>query len=237
MSRALFFFAGFILAIGLSGRAVEIEGAIGRSEFCCLTDSLWWQSQFGFNGSTRSKTWELGVRQRFGNWGIAGRYADLGESTGQNVATMRDDDFGKFNPTQPCNTSTQQNCLGYFAVAQHVKAVMLGASYLFTWRGIGIEPEVGQAFYQSNMRVQILCPNCGVGNKYAFGAGGTFSSTSEVRRSPYGSLRIVYRGMTLTYRRISNVDGNGEMRDGEDGQFATGLTHGPVNQILVGVTL
>lgn len=237
MKAILGFLAGFIVALGMSGRAFDLEPAVGVSEFCCVTDSLWWQSQFGFNGSRRSLAWDFGARQRFGNWGIAARYSELGEATGQNIATMRDDEFGKFDPSKPCDTNTQKNCLAYFNVAQHVKAVMLGASYRMNYRGVDIEPEIGQAFYQSEMRVQILCPNCGVGSKYAFGAGGTFSSASEVRHSPYLALRLTYKDVTLTYRRINNVDGNGERKSGDDGQFSSGLTHGPVNQILVGVTL
>lgn len=226
-----------LIALSCPAQALDYEAAIGQSQFCCLTDSLWWQSQFGFNGSTRSLAWEMGIRQRFGNWGIAARYAELGEATGQNIATMRDDEFGKYDTTKPCDTATQQNCLGYFSVSQHLRAVMLGASYRFTLRGIGVEPELGQALYRSTMRVQILCPNCGVGHKYAFGAGGTFSSTSEIRRSPYIALRITYKNATLTYRRINNIDGNGARTEGPEGQFASGLTHGPVNQILLGLEI
>ena len=221
----------------LKASALDLEPAFGVSEFCCITDSLWWQSPFGFTGNRRSLSYEFGVRKRIGNWGIAARYSELGEAAGQNIASMRDDEFGKYNTAQPCDTNQYKNCLAFFDVHQRVNAAMLGASYRFTFNGVSVEPEIGQAFYQSHMKVSILCPNCGVGSKYAFGAGGTFTSTSEIRRSPYAALRLTYKGATLTYRRISNIDGNGARTEGDDAQFASGLTHGPVNQLLIGVSL
>ena len=229
-----------ILALGLSiqeAGSFEIELAAGRSELCCVQDGVWWQSDFGFNGHVRTTTLEIGARQRFGNWSIHGAYIDLGTATGFNVATMRDDDFGSFNRTKRCDPDSQKNCLGYFATSQNTTGVLLGVAYGLTFKGVLVEGEAGQFFYQSDMRVSILCPNCGLATRYAFGAGGTFSSASEIRRSPYGALRVSYKGLTLTYRRITHVDGNGERIDGIEAQFATGLTNGPVNQVLVGVSI
>lgn len=230
----------FLLAALLAAsqaQALDLEAAVGQSQYCCLTDGVWWQSSFGFTGNTRPIAWEAGVRQRFGNWGIAARYAELGTATGHNIATMRDDDVGRYNPAQPCDQATQHNCLGKFDVSQRVAAVMLGASYRFTLYGVALEPELGQALYQSHMRVAITCQECGAASKYAFGEGGTFSSRSEIRRSPYLALRVIYKGATLTYRRLTSVNGDGAGLDGIEAQFATGLTHGPVNQILLGVEI
>jgi len=216
---------------------LDFEMSVGRSEFCCLQDGVWWQSPFGFNGYTRSTAIDLGVRQRMGNWSLAARYSDLGSANGLNVATMRDDDFGSFNRTKGCNTASQKNCLAFFSTSQHVAGVMLGGAYGKDYRGIRLEGEAGTFLYQSDMNVQILCPNCGLDSRYAFGAGGTFSSSSEIRRSPYFSVAAKYQDFFLTYRRISSVDGNGKGLQGVEAQFSTGLTNGPVNQILIGVSL
>lgn len=230
------FLAGFLVAIGVHAvRAVDLEIAVGRSEFCCLQDGVWWQESF--NGSTRVGAVEIGARHRFGDGSLHLAYLDMGTANGLNVATMRDDDFGRFNTTKGCDTATQRNCLGYFGTRQHIAGVLAGAAYGFEKRGVRLEIEGGQFFYQSDMQVAIWCPNCGLDQRYAFGAGGTFTSSSDLRRSHYGALRATYKGFTLTYRRFQNIDGSGSGRNGEEAQFATGLTNGPVNQLMVGVAL
>lgn len=233
------FIFGFLLITSAlaSPSTIDLEVAIGRSAFCCTNDGVWWQSQFGFNGQLRVLTYEVGARWRVANWGVALRYADLGKASGMNLASVRDDEFGKYDTSKPCNTNTQSNCLAIFAVDQNVRAVMLGASYRVSIQGAQVEPEIGQVFYQSSLKVSIYCPNCGIGSKYAFGEGGTFVSTSEIRRSPYVALRLTYKRVTLTYRYILNIDGNGARTEGIEAQFASGLTHGPLNQIMLGVSL
>lgn len=233
--------AGLALAIALSARPdsikVETELAVGASEFCCLQDGVWWQSPFGFQGETRSLAWEVGARVRLGNWSLRGAFADLGAASGQNVAVMRDDDFGSFNPAAPCDPDAQRNCLGYFNTSQHVKGVLAGAAYARVIQGVRIEGELGQFLYQSELRVSIWCPDCGIARRYSFGYGGTFSSSSDLRRSNYVSLRLQYGKSFLTWRRFSHINGNGDGLQGIEAQFATGLTSGPVNQLLFGISL
>lgn len=220
------------LAQGFSQTKFEFEPAIGVSQFRQPGDTLWWQSQFGFNGHLRAMTFEIGARWRFGEWGVAGRYAELGEANALNIATMRDDEAGRYDVTKPCDSAAHKNCLGIFDVRQRMNAVMLGVSHRFRAYGFAFEPELGQTFYQSHTYVSIWCPNC-----TGFSSSRTFTSQSEIRRSPYGALRIGYRNVSITYRYIKAVDGNGARTVGDEAQFATGLTHGPVNQILLGVTL
>jgi len=212
-------------------QAVDLEAAIGRSAFCCLQDGVWWQSPFGFNGDTRVASWELGARQRFGHWGMHAAYSDLGTVKGDNLATMRDADFNNFNTTANCNQATQHNCLGYFRTRQHVKGVMAGGSYQFTVKGFGIEPEAGKFFYRSDFEVAIWCPTCGT---FPTGEQRDERSMSGIRRSTYLALKVSKGNVFLSIRRFSNIDGSGDISKGE---FATGLTSGPVNQIMLGVTL
>lgn len=226
-----------ILSIAsLTAHGLEYEIAIGQSQFCCTQNGIWWQSSFGFTGQTRDLAFEAGVRQRIGDFSIHGAYVDLGSATGLNKATMRDDDFGSYNTHLGCNSASQKNCLGYFAAKQHVAGFLVGASYRLMLKGVGIEPEVGQFLYQADMKIAIWCPNCGTDSRYAFGAGGTFSSTSEIRRSQYLALKVSYKDVFLTYRRFSKIDGGGSGLDGVETQFSTGLTNGPVSQILVGMS-
>lgn len=240
MNRVLNILIGMVIGFtvhGFASRALDFEVGVGRSEFCCLQDGVWWQSDFGFNGSVRVPSFEIGVRKRFGDWSLHGAYVDLGTATGQNIATMRDDEFGSFDRTKRCDQTQQKNCLGFFANSQHVHGALLGAAYGKSVYGVRIEGELGQFFYQTEMSVQVLCPNCGLDHRYAFGAGGTFSSTSDMRRSSYFALKAEYKGVFLTYRRFTRIDGGGKIVDDVEGQFSIGLTNGPVNQLLVGVTL
>lgn len=214
---------------------LDLEVAVGRSEFCCLEDGIWWQSPFGFDGHTRSVSLEVGARKRWGDWSLHGAFVDLGETSGTNTASMRDDDFGRHNVTKPCDQNLQKNCLGYFTARQKVAGVLVGGAYGRVISGVRAEVELGQFFYVSDMSVSIWCPNCGLGHRYAFGGGGTFSSASGVRKTPYIALRATYRGVTLTYRRFQSVDGSGS-GEGVEAQFSTGLTNGPVNQVMLGVS-
>lgn len=228
----------FLLSLLLTGQALalDLELAAGRSEFCCVLTGVWWQPQFGFSGSTRSASWEVGARHRWENFSLHAAYLDLGSASGMNVATMRDDDLGTFNTAKGCNTDSQKNCIGYFGASQRVSGVLAGVAANVTVKGVLLEAELGQYFYKSDMRISIWCPNCGVNARYAFGAGGTFASTSSIRRSPYFAVKVGYKNAFVTYRRFSSVDGSGKMSDGIEGQFGMGLTNGPVNQIMVGMS-
>lgn len=224
-----------LIALATPAKALDYELAVGRSEFCCLENGIWWQSSFGFNGSTVDRSIELGARHRIGNWGLHGAYVDLGSASGHNPAVMRDDEFGRYNTAKPCDVNLQKNCLGFFGTNQRVHGLLAGVSYGYDIKGVRLEGELGQYLYQSEMRVSIWCPNCGVSHKYAFGHGGTFSSKSGMRRSSYFAIKAEYKNTFLTYRRFSQIDGSGEGMEGVETQFATGLTNGPVNQVMIGV--
>lgn len=228
--------AVLMTALSSSVAALDLELAAGRSQFCCLQDGVWWQSPFGFTGTTTDGSVEVGLRQRWGDFSFHGAYLDMGRATGRNLATMRDDEFGKA-PSKSCNQDSQRDCLGYFVTSQQVTGVLLGGAYGRDLYGIRLEGEYGQFFYTSDLNVSIWCPNCGTAGRYSFGHGGVFSSISEIRRTPYAAARVTYKNVTLTYRRFTNVDGNGERKEGVEAQFATGLTNGPVNQIMLGISL
>ena len=233
-----FLLAGFVLGVFIKGALpLDLEVAVGRSEFTAPQTGIWWWDQFGFNGNLRVPSFEIGARHRMGDFSIHGAYLDLGTATGLNVAGMRDDEFGKYNTSRPCDTNLQKNCLGYFSTSQHVVGVLLGGAYGRSFKGVHLEGEVGQYLYMTEMNVGIWCPNCGIGSKYAFGGGGTFSSTSDIRRSPYIAVKAAYKNAFITYRRFSNINGDGGSLNGIEEQFSIGLTSGPVNQIMVGVTL
>jgi hypothetical protein len=227
-------FLFLLIFVPASAGAIELEIAVGQSEYCCRADGVWWQSEFGFNGNMRPTSWEIGARHRIGNWGIHAAYVDLGTVSANNIASMRDDDFGKHDPTKPCDAATQKNCLGQFSAKQNVRGVLAGASY-----GIGLpygarlEAELGQYFYRARWDITIQCPDCGNYSLYSFGFSHSFRYVSETRRTPYVSGRVSYKNVFLMYRRFSYINGGGTSEE----QYAIGLTGGPVNQFMVGISL
>ena len=229
---------GAVLAIVAQGWSrPELEAAIGRSDYCCLEDGTWWQSPHGWTGTLRPATFEIGVRERFGNFSLRAAYVDLGKASGENWALMRDMDFGRFDPYAGCDVTTRANCLGKFSSSQHVRGILAGAAYGRAIYGARIEGEIGAYFYKSQFEVTIYCPQaCGAGTGPAFDPPETYKSYSSVRKTPYLGARLYYKNAFLQWRRFNHIDGNGSV-EAEDGQFAVGLTNGPVNQLMVGYAL
>jgi hypothetical protein len=212
--------------------AVDLEVAVGQSSYCCKVDGVWYQSPFGFQANTRPTSFEIGARQRIGDFGLHVAYVDLGTVTADNVASMRDDEFGKHDFSKPCVISGQHNCLGFFKARQNVSGVLAGVSYGRDFRGIRLEGEVGSYFYRSSWSVNIQCPACGNVSLYSFGYSHNFRYLSDVRRTNYVSARVVYKSAFLMVRRFSTIDGSGS----SDEQYAIGMTSGPVNQVMLGYT-
>lgn len=208
-----------------SSSAIEFEASVGRSEYCCKTDGIWWQSPLGFEGDLRPTAFRLGIAQEIGKgWHARAAFVDLGDATSSNWAVVPDDQFQ--NPT------TAE--LGRFMASQHVRGVELGVSYRWALTSkIGVEPSVGQFFYRSQWRIAIYCPTLCAGNvpqEYWI-----FRYTSNTRRSPYVGATFSYGPAFVSLTRYQHIDGGGDPEpDIARGQFATGLTSGPVTTWMVG---
>lgn len=215
-------------------QALEVEIASGRTDYCCRQDGVWWQSPHGWTGTLKPATFEIGVRKRFDNFSVRTAYVDMGEASGENWAMMRDLDFGKFDPNAGCDIATRTNCLGKFSSSQIVRGVLFGAGYGRKIYGVRVEGEVGALFYKTQFEITIYCPQaCGAGTGPAFDPPETYKSYSSIRKTPYIGARVYYKNAFLQWRRFSHIDGNGHVEE-EDGQFAVGLTSGPVTQIMFG---
>lgn len=240
MKAAPSFLAGFLVAIGIHAvRAIDLEIAVGRSEFCCLQDGVWWQSPFGFNGNLRAVSAEIGLRQRIGDFGAHLAYVNLGSVSSDNFAAMRDDEFGRHDPVKPCNTANRSNCLGRFIGRQSVQGIIAGASYqrnLF-W-GIAGEIEAGEFFYKSHWSITIHCPGgCGTDYGLTFATPERYTFGATTKRTHYAALKATYRSAFIVWRRFSRVDGGGDPAGAVVPEFSAGLTNGPVNQIMLGMVI
>ena len=206
-------------------RAAEVEVAVGRSEYCCLSDGVWWQSPRGFQGDLRPTAYSVGLRQELGKgFHVHTSYVDLGKATGSNWASVPDDQFN--------NITTAHS--GKFMAAQQVRGIQLGVSY--RWKlteSVSIDPEIGHFFYKSQWRIDIHCPTLCDGNvpqEYQ-----SFRYTSKVRTSSYLSGSITYNSVFVNVTRYTLVDGGGDADPNYTvGQFAIGLTSGPVTTWMVG---
>ena len=212
---------------------LEIEIGVGQASYS-LTDGIWWQSPYGFNGNVRPASIEFGIRERKGDFGFHAAYVDLGHVTGNNLFSMRDEDFGRMDFTKSCDSGSQKNCLGKGQASQHVQGLLLGVSYGLNINGVQLDAEAGQYLYVSDWSISVYCWNCGYAHSHAFGAPTTYSSRSELRRSSVISVSAGYKNVYVTYRRFFSIDGSGKGSGGVDDQYAIGLTAGSVNQLLVG---
>ena len=214
-----FLLAGFVLGVLIKGALpFEIELAGGRTDYCCLEDGTWWQSPLGFTGETRVPSFEIGARQKFGAWSVHGAFVDLGAVSANNIAVVPDADFNK--PTL--------GAIGRFDALSSVRGILLGGAY--RWKDL--QAEVGQLAYRTDWQITIDCPTGCAGHvrqNYE-----TLRFRSDVRLSSYLAISYYIDRAFITWRRFSHIDGGG---NSSDGQYATGLTNGPVNQIMIGVTL
>lgn len=221
MKTLIAFFAGFIVAIGFSGRAVEMFSEAGQCRFGLERDGTFYQSDRHTDNFMRPGCASFGFQGKWKDserWGW--RVSLLGTNSIQARGNMAVNDETR-GSTAPCDLSVSEaNCAIRFDGSGKTQGFTLGTTYeqpLFS--RTSLIAESGLFFFQHHFKAEARFVDCCTRNI-------SYNETSKLWDMPSAFL-----GVSLRYRDVYA----GFRHYWPTGHRALSLTNHEMNQFVVGV--
>lgn len=192
MKAVIGFFFGFIVAIGFSGRAVDLSLEHGQCRFGAERDGTFWQSDYGRSNYMTPRCtsialadkWEKGGRM---GWRVA--YLTTGDIEARDNAAVLND-LGIRNA--PCSPSTGawDGCVANFNGSGHMRGVSFSGTGDLKLGPITAIGEFGLLFFKSQFKATATPIN------YV----GRVEEVNE--ESHWYDMPIPMMGLTLRYKNV-----------------------------------
>ena len=189
---ALGFAAGFILAIGFSGKAVELFAEGGQCRFDDAHGAFY-HGDLPTHNYLTPRCGSIGLQDKFedGKWGWRIAYLESGSIKARdNIARQLDNSY---ETTAPCDTSTWIGCHARINGSGYVYGFSFGITReLDVYKGLKVIPEGGLFHFRSVFRASIRAVD--------FNCGGCEWYVQE--DSGWKAWPAPYAGLTLRYGHI-----------------------------------
>jgi len=234
------FLAGVLVALGYGAIAeprVELEMMLGQTKFHAREDGTWWQS--GPSSETKngliSSSYLLGMKYTAGAVGLRYGYTRLGDYSGDNWASVRDEDANHVLNADTCNATTAKDCPALYRGRGRAQGLYFGPTLEHSFGGLTVLGEVGMFLFRSTYDVTVYHPYDNLfvpkGNSFEY------NHATGNHATWYWGAELAYKlfrdaSAVLLYREYRNIYQQGAMPGGD-----VGLTGGRTRQLLAGVSI
>jgi hypothetical protein len=234
---------GVVIVLAFAERidAAELDIGIGQTKFRAREDGTWFQSQYETHNDLKSGSWRIAVRDHFPRsrhfgWSIG--YSDLGSFSGNNHASVWDDEAGRIpEDGSACSMENKSHgCLAWFRGTGKAKGMTLGLTADQRIGPVTVGAELGAFFFRSHYDVTIEF-NQGMNfmdsrGEFAPGSSYEYNHATGTQRTWYYGYRASYGRFYVEVLRFFNVYEQGRGPGGD-----VGLTGGATIQATAGISI
>lgn len=237
---------GALIGNALMSPAADFEMMLGKTKFHAREDGIWWQRNQETNNSLVSSSYLLGLKWNASKHvGARFGYTRLGDFSGENWASVRDEDASHHMDATTCNPKTGQDCLALYSGRGHTSGFYLGPFAETKVGPVQLLGEIGVFKFRSRYDVTVLHPYDDVftprGNSYEYNhATGDHWTWYLGTQIGYKFFRDASAVLLVRYYKNVYEQGANSCKGGAlPGQVCgdVGLTGGWTRQVLAGVSV